>query len=103
MAQVLDRAEEAEAFVEDGPMPALPVYGQFLEAGGPLRRLHQAVQLEAPQGLIRDQAAAALSGLLAHHGALRCVRRGRELPRASWWTRCWHFLHWNFRCLISPA
>ena len=59
------------AFVEDGPMPFLPVAAQFIAESGPLKQFHQALRLAAPPGFTQAQASAALARLIAHHGSLR--------------------------------
>uniref|UniRef100_UPI000B1DAEB2 condensation domain-containing protein n=1 Tax=Polynucleobacter yangtzensis TaxID=1743159 RepID=UPI000B1DAEB2 len=63
-------------FVEDGVVPALPVYHQFLQLSGSLRRFHQATVLQAPKHVDAHQVQAALRKLMAHHGALRLRTQG---------------------------
>jgi hypothetical protein len=52
-------------------VPLTPIEQQFLSAGGPLNRFHQAIAVEAPLGMKPAQVQAALQQLLAHHDALR--------------------------------
>jgi non-ribosomal peptide synthase protein (TIGR01720 family) len=54
-----------------GAVGLTPVQQQFLTEGGPLGRFHQAIVVEPPVGVGREQVQAALVQLLAHHDALR--------------------------------
>jgi non-ribosomal peptide synthase protein (TIGR01720 family) len=63
-------------WVSDGPVPALPIYHQFLAAGGSLQRFNQGVLLQVPAGLTHEQVAQALNQLLQAHPALRLQTTG---------------------------
>jgi non-ribosomal peptide synthase protein (TIGR01720 family) len=63
-------------WVSDGQVPALPIYHQFLAAGGSLQRFNQGVLLQVPVGLTHEQVAQALNQLLKAHPALRLQTTG---------------------------
>jgi amino acid adenylation domain-containing protein/non-ribosomal peptide synthase protein (TIGR01720 family) len=72
----LDASQVVATWVEDGPVPALPIYQQLLRSSGSIKRFHQAVWLDAPEQLSHEQVSQALHALRIHHGALRLRTQG---------------------------
>ena len=66
-----------ETWTEEGPVHALPLYREYLQAGGDLTRFNQAVCLNVPTGVHFENVAQAMRQLIAHHGALRLRTEGR--------------------------
>ncbi len=58
-------------WTQEGVVPALPIYKQFLATGGDLRRFNQAMKLEVPSGVTSESMLEMMARLRMHHGALR--------------------------------
>lgn len=71
--------QPAQVWLEDGPIHALPIYREYIQAGGDLRRFNQAICLKVPAGVEHALVVGALSKLTAHHGALRLRTEGQGL------------------------
>ncbi len=78
-ARLAAAEQPAAVWMEDGPIHALPIYREYIQAGGDLRRFNQAVCLRVPAGVEHALVAEALNKLTAHHGALRLRTEGQGL------------------------
>jgi amino acid adenylation domain-containing protein/non-ribosomal peptide synthase protein (TIGR01720 family) len=73
----LEASQIVTTWIEDGVVPALPIYHQLLRGTGSIKRFHQAVWLDAPEYMQQERVAQALNTLRAHHGALRLRTQGQ--------------------------
>mgnify|MGYP006074556687 FL=1 len=58
-------------WAQEGNVPGLPIYKQFLATGGDLSRFNQAMKLEVPSGVTYESMLEMMARLRLHHGALR--------------------------------
>ena len=71
VVQERDQQLPVRYWMPDGPVPALPIYQQFLAQSGDLHRFNQAMRLEVPTGVTYEDVLEMLTRLRVHHGALR--------------------------------
>ena len=74
IASISQKKEDSKTItigIEDGPLPALPVFHQFWNLAGSFKKFNQAVLLNAPTHVTLAATRSALNMLRANHGALR--------------------------------
>jgi len=71
VARLVNDSSIDTIWVENGEFSVLPIYREFLNAGGPLNRFNQTACLRVPDGVSIESTSRALKELVAHHAALR--------------------------------
>ncbi|MEL7328705.1 MAG: condensation domain-containing protein [Cyanobacteria bacterium J06559_1] len=88
LAAVVNQAVEVvvDQAVVSGPVPLTPIQHWFFEQGMVTpEHWHQALLLELPSSVGRQQVEDAIATLWRHHDALRlCFKRGEEASSTSW-------------------
>ena len=67
---------QSEAWPDEGELPALPIYLEYLSANQSIDRFNQTICLQAPERLSHASVTRALELLVKHHGALRLRTEG---------------------------